>query len=453
MTEIYIAIAAVVGLLVFITIAKSLLFICPPNEVLIFSGRRYTLPDGSTRGFRVVFGGRGWRIPLIETVDRMTLNVMEVPLQIRGAYSKGGIALNLGAIANIKISSDRSVIGNAIERFLGRDLAEVRRVAKETLEGHLREVLAKLTPEEVNESRLKFAEQLQEDSSDDLRKLGIHLDTLKIQHVVDDVSYLDSIGREAIANVVKDAEIAESDAKREAEEEEAGQKGRAEVKVNDVEAEIARLRNEYRQVEAELQQEVKSAEERTLAAAREARATAEQQLQRVRAQLEELRLRIDQVMPAEAQKRAAAFAARGEAAAISARGEAVRTALDQLRTAWVAAGEHAMRIYLIDEIEKILGSAAEAVARVKVGHLNLIDAGDGQTLAAYTAAYPAMLKAVFDGIAQTTGIDVPGTLAGMMPTIDPADEAGAPRAGSTGARPVGARPLGLGAPRPPRDGE
>lgn len=432
MTEVYIAIAMVVGLLLFIAIAKSLLFICPPNEVLIFSGRRHALPDGSTRGFRVVFGGRGWRIPLIETVDRMTLNVMEVPLGIRGAYSKGGIALNLSAIANIKISSDRKVIGNAIERFLGRDLAEVRRVAKETLEGHLREVLSKLTPEEVNENRLRFAEQLQEDSSDDLRKLGIHLDTLKIQHVGDDVSYLDSIGREAIANVVKDAEIAESDAKREAEEEEAGQKGRAEVKVNDVDAEIARMRNEYRQIEAELTQEVKSAEERMLAAAREARAVAEQQLQRVRAQLEELRLRIDQVMPAEANKRASEFHARGEAAAISARGQAVREALDQLREAWVLAGEHAMSIYLIDEIETILGSAAAAVARVRIEHLNLIDGGDGQTLAAYTAAYPAMLKAVFDGIAQTTGIDVPGTLAGVMPAAGSPPSPGARALPNTG---------------------
>ncbi len=410
MTEVYIALAVVVGLLMLIAIAKSLLYICPPNEVLIFSGRQHRLSDGSTRGFRLVFGGRGWRVPIIETVDRMTLNVIEVPLSIRGAYSRGGIALNVGAIANVKISSDRGVIGNAIERFLGQNLDEVRRVAKETLEGHLREVLAKLTPEEVNESRLKFAQQLQADSSDDLRKLGIHLDTLKIQHVADDVSYLDSIGREAIANVVKDAEIAESDAQREAEEEEAAQIGRAEVKKNEADAAIARLQNQLRQVQAELEQEVKSAEERTLAAAREARATAEQELQRVRATLEELRLRIDEVMPAEANKRASAFAARGEAATIRARGEAVRNALDQFRAAWVQAGDAAMQIYVIDQLEKILASATAAVGRVHVENLNLIDGGDGQTLAAYTAAYPAMLETVFSAIARTTGIDVPDVL-------------------------------------------
>ncbi|MBU0551197.1 flotillin family protein [Myxococcota bacterium] len=410
MLEVYIAGAVVVGLILLVLLAKSLLFICPPNEVLIFSGRQHRLADGTTRGFRLVFGGRGWRIPIIEMVDRMSLNVIEVSLSIRGAYSKGGIALNVSAIANVKISSDRAVIGNAIERFLGRDLGEVRRVAKETLEGHLREVLAKLTPEEVNESRLKFAQQLQADSSDDLRKLGIHLDTLKIQQVADDVSYLDSIGREAIANVVKDAEMAESDAKRIAAEEEAAQIGRAEVKKSEADAAISRLKNQLRQAQAELEQQVKSAEERTLAAAREARALAEQELQRVRAGLESLRLSIDQVMPAEAHRRAAAFTARGEAATIRAHGEAVRGALDQLRAAWAQAGDAAMQIYVIDQLEHILEVATEAVGRVHIDHLNLIDGGDGRTLAAYIGAYPAMLDAVFAAIARTTGVDVPQVL-------------------------------------------
>ncbi|MBA3725618.1 MAG: flotillin family protein [Armatimonadetes bacterium] len=194
------------GLLVLLAFIKNFLYICTPNQVLIFSGgQKHRLPDGSYRGFRVVFGGRGWRKPFFERVSRMSLNLMEVPIHIRGAYSKGGIPLIVEAIANIKISSDPVLIGNAIERFLGRDPEEIRRVAKETLEGHLRGVLAKLTPEEVNEDRLKFAAELSQESQDDLSKLGIQVDTLKIQHVSDDVKYLDSIGREAIANVVRDA--------------------------------------------------------------------------------------------------------------------------------------------------------------------------------------------------------------------------------------------------------
>lgn len=408
----------VFGLLSFISLAKSLLHICPPNEVLIFSGRNHRMSDGTTRGYRVVFGGRGWRIPVIETVDRMSLNVMEVPITIRNAYSKGGIPLNVGAIANIKISSDQSIIINAIERFLGRDLEEVRRVAKETLEGHLRGVLATLTPEDVNEDRLKFAQELQRESGEDLHRLGIHLDTLKIQHVADDRGYLDAIGREAIANVIRDARIAESDAQRDAEQSEALQAQKATVSQADAEAEIAKLQNELRRVKADVVKQVKSAEEVTTAAAREARAMAEQELQKVRAELAAIRLEIDQVMPAEAAKKASEFHAKGEAASIRERGAAVKSALADLQSAWKAAGDDALSIYLIEDIERILTTATDAVGRIKVQDLNVIDGGDGQTLAAYAAAYPAMLQSVFDAVTKTTGIDIPGALSGTAVKAD-----------------------------------
>src|SRR5690606_35191854 len=117
------------------------------------------------------------------------------------------------AIANIKVSSDPKYINNAIERFLDRDINEIRRVSKETLEGHLRGVIATLTPEQVNEDRLTFAETLATETEEDLVKLGLHLDTFKILHVNDEVGYLDATGRKAIANIVRAAEISESDAK------------------------------------------------------------------------------------------------------------------------------------------------------------------------------------------------------------------------------------------------
>ncbi len=114
---------------------------------------------------------------------------------MRNAYSKGGTPLNIQAIANVKISNDRAIVGNAIERFLDRDRSEISRVARETLEGNLRGVVATLTPEQLNEDRLQFAERIAEDVSRDLSKLGLHLDILKIQSVSDDVDYLSSIGR------------------------------------------------------------------------------------------------------------------------------------------------------------------------------------------------------------------------------------------------------------------
>src|ERR1044071_2544777 len=106
-------------LLVLTVIYRYLLRICRPNEILIFSGRKHKTPDGRSVGYRVVFGGRGVLVPLVETVDRMDVSLISVPIAVQGAYSEGGIPLNVHAIANIKVSTDRRVIGNAIARFRG----------------------------------------------------------------------------------------------------------------------------------------------------------------------------------------------------------------------------------------------------------------------------------------------------------------------------------------------
>lgn len=418
---------ALVIFFLLIALIKSMLQICPPNEVLIFSGRKRKLADGSTRGFRTVLGGRGFRVPIFETVSRMSVNTLEVPIAIRSAYSKGGIPLNVDAIANVKISSDAEVIGNAIERFLGRDENEIRRVAKETLEGHLRGVLAKLTPEEINEDRLKFADELSSESEMDLKKLGIHLDTFKIQHVSDDKQYLDSIGREAIANVIRDAEIAESNATREAEQAEAESRSRSNVIKANVDANVSKMVNELRKVQAELDAQVRAEEERTLAAAREARAKAEQELQLVRMELETIRLQSDQILPAEAAQRAQQFKARGDAAILRESGIATSQALEMMSTAWREAGDSAMTIYLIEDFEKILASAAQGVAKVKVGSLNMIDGGDGKVLSSYISSYPAMLSSIFESVTQSTGIDIQKSISGkgasrIEPGVNRADE-------------------------------
>ena len=204
-------------LLFILALFKQFLLIGKPNEVLVFSGRTRKLADGSEVGYREILGGGWtWRWPIIEKVDRMKLTTIPIEIQTTNAYSAGGIPLNVHAVANIKVSSNPSRVKNAIERFMGRDPLEIQRVGKETLEGHLRGVLARLTPEEVNEDRLKFAQELTAEADEDFVKLGLDLDVLKIQNVSDDVEYLDSIGRSRIAEVIRDAEIAESDARSEA---------------------------------------------------------------------------------------------------------------------------------------------------------------------------------------------------------------------------------------------
>ncbi len=386
------------------------LYIGRPNEVLIFSGRTHkeTLSDGRsvTVGYRKVFGGRSWRVPILESVERIDLTTIPVRVTVRNAYSKGGIPLTVQAIANVKVSSDPAKIGNAIERFLGRSRAEIAQVARETLEGHLRQVLAEMTPEEVNEERLVFAHKLEAEADDDLNKLGLQLDTLKIQHITDETGYLDSIGRKRIAAILKQAEIAESDAEREAAQVEAESAGKAEIAKQEADKAILTAQNEMRRVVADLEAQARSEEERTTAAAQAARAQAEQELQRVRAELEQRRLQADVVAPAEAGRQAQELIAKGKAAYVAEEGRATAAVLDMMNSAWAEAGHKAKEIYLIQHLDAIVGSVVQSVKKVHVGEVHLLDSGDGASLPAYVAAYPSVVTAVLKELRNATGIDV-----------------------------------------------
>ena len=74
--------------------------------------------------------------------------------------------------------------------------------------GGLRAV-ATLTPEQVNQDKEAFAGKLTEEAEHDLNRIGLVLDTLKIQNVSDDVGYLNAIGRMRSAHIRRDAAIAE----------------------------------------------------------------------------------------------------------------------------------------------------------------------------------------------------------------------------------------------------
>ena len=219
--------AAFAIIIILVTISK-LLLIAHPNEVIILSGRKRKLDTGDTVGYRTIRGGRTIKIPLLEKATRMSLETIPIELQVSNAYSKGGIPLRVEAIANIKISSQEPYFGNAVERFLTRKEAEIHGIAKDTLEGNLRGVLASLTPEEVNEDRLKFAETLMDEADIDLQKLGLQLDTLKITNISDDNDYLNSIGRGKTAEVIANAKKVEAAQKAESEQAEAEAQERAE---------------------------------------------------------------------------------------------------------------------------------------------------------------------------------------------------------------------------------
>jgi flotillin len=404
--------AGVAVLLLLVILYRYLLRICRPNEILIFSGRKHKTPDGKTVGYRVVFGGRGMRIPVVETVHQMDVSLISVPMAVTGAYSEGGIPLNVHAIANIKISTDPRFVGNAIQQLLGKSRAEISRMVKETLEGHLRGVCATMTPEDINQDRLKFAKQLETSAGADLEKLGLELDVLKIQHIADDRNYLESIGRQRIAEILRTAEVAESDAVRQAEQAEAGARARGEVAMTQAQGAVQRKQNELRQIKAEVDGEARSEEVRAESAGQQARAEADLELQKMRGELEQLRLEAEVTIPADVDAQVRELHAAGQAAPIAADGEAMAKALQEVAGAWKDSGGKAMDMFVLQHLDGIFGDVAKAAGRLKVREVNLIDGGDGATIPAYAASYPAIMGKLLGEVTKTLGVDIARVITG-----------------------------------------
>ena len=404
--------AGIAVLLVLLVIYRYLLRICRPNEILIFSGRQHATSDGRLVGYRVVFGGRGVLLPVVERCNRMDVSLIAVPIAVQGAYSDGGIPLNVHAIANIKVSTNPRFVGNAIERFLDKDRTEIARVVKETLEGHLRGVLATMTPEALNEDRLQFSKHLETSAGPDLEKLGLELDVLKIQHVSDDGNYLESVGRQRIAEILRTAQVAESDATREAEQAEAAAHARADVAQANAQAAVQRKQNELRQIKAEVDAEANAELNRAEAAGQQAKAEAELELQKVRGELEQIRLEADVTIPAEVEAQIRELLAAGAAAPIAADGDAMSQALAEVASAWKDSGGRAMDMFVLQHLDAIFGDVANAAKRIKIGEVNLIDGGDGKTLPAYAAAYPATMTALLEQVTKTLGVDVAKVITG-----------------------------------------
>ena len=392
-------------------ISRWMIRICRPNELLVVTGSQSNQGDQGMKGYRVVANG-GWTFvkPILETARRMDVTLLPVLVEVNNAYSRGGTPLNIQAIANVKVSTDPAVRNNAIERFLGRDSKEIVQVAKENLEGNLRSVLAQLTPEQVNEDRLRFAEQIADDVGQDLRRLGLQLDTLKIQSVSDDVDYLNSISRRRVAQIVRDAEIAEAEAIGQAERIEAEMEEVADVVRTEAETDVVEKDNAVRTKVAQMEKQARSEEERTAAAELEARARAEQKLQKVRADLERLRLQADQVLPAEANQKAQELRARGEAAATAEDVKASALVNDLLTQVWDEAGSTAELVFLLQQIEMVLEQATRLPGRLTLKRVTSLDGNDATSLASLVALNHVVVRQFFQQVKEILGIDLLATL-------------------------------------------
>ena len=379
-------------------VISKLYYICQPSEILIFAGTKTKDQDGKEVGYRLVKGGSSIRTPLLEQAFHMDLTNMIIELKVANAYSKGGIPLTVEGVANIKIAGEEPTIHNAIERLLGKSRQQIEMLAKQTLEGNLRGVLASLTPEQVNEDKIAFAKSLLDEAEDDLEKLGLVLDNLQIQNISDEVHYLNSIGRQQQAELIRDARIAEATAKAESTIRDSTNKKATSLRQISRDLEIAKANAEKRIRDAVTKREALVAEAEAEVVAKVAKAQAELAVQNERIKQVKQQLQADIVAPAEAQCKQAIAKAKGDAASIIEDGKAQAEGTQRLAESWKAAGADAKDIFLFQKLETLMKMMAAGVPNVEVESLTVIDGKDGSK-ATQIASFVEQLQ-------QTTGVDL-----------------------------------------------
>lgn len=379
-------------------IIRNFYHICQPSEVLIFAGSKQQVPDRRDVGYRLVKGGSSIQIPLLEETYRMNLTNMIIELKVVNAYSKDGIPLTVEGVANIKIAGEEPTIHNAIERLLGKSRKDIEQLAKETLEGNLRGVLASLTPEQVNEDKIAFAKSLLEEAEDDLEKLGLVLDSLQVQNISDDVRYLDSIGRKQQADLQRDARIAEAKAKAESVINTSDNERLTSLRRIERDRAIAEADAERRVRDTLTKRQALIAEVEAEVGTKIARTQAEVRVQTERIEQAKNQLQADVIAPAEASCKQSIAQAKGEASSIVEDGKAKVEGIRQLAESWKAAGTDAKEIFLLQKLDVLLKAIAMSVPEVDVQNVTMIDADNGNR-ATQIAAFLEQLK-------QTTGMDV-----------------------------------------------
>ncbi|WP_407271709.1 flotillin family protein [Radiobacillus sp. PE A8.2] len=167
-------------------------------------------------GIKIVRGGGAFILPIFQQHELISLRSHSLDISTPNVYTENGVPVMADGTAIIKVQSTTEGIATAAEQFLGKDNSELRKEAQEVLEGHLRAILGTMTVEEIYKNRERFAQEVQTQAAVDLKKMGLQIVSFTIKDVRDENGYLEALGKPRIAEVKRDAQIAEANAMRDA---------------------------------------------------------------------------------------------------------------------------------------------------------------------------------------------------------------------------------------------
>lgn len=227
----------------------------PPDKAFIISGLR--------RKAKVVIGKATVKLPFFERCDVLELALMSVDVKTAQAVPTADyINISVDAVVNVKISPDPDIIQKAQQNFLNRNVQYITGVAREVLEGNMREIVGQMRLEEMVSNRQAFADKVKQNADPDLRAMGLEIVSFNVQNFVDDNGIINDMGIDNTMQIKKKAAISKAEAERDIKIAQAEANRKANDARVDSETAIAERENELAIKQAELKRaaDIKRAE-------------------------------------------------------------------------------------------------------------------------------------------------------------------------------------------------
>ena len=449
--------------------------------VIFFTGYVKASPDtaiiisGLRKNPKVLIGKAGIKIPFLERKDELNLQLIPIDVKTSNAVPTADyININVDATVNVKISDNEERLKLAAQNFLNKNSEYIARVAREVLEGNVREIVGKMALEEMVSDRQKFAMLVKENAEPDLAAMGLDIISFNVQNFVDGNGVIENLGVDNIVKIQKNAAIsraesekeiakAQANARREANEAEVNAASEIAKKQNELDIQKAELKKvaDVKRAEADAAYKIQEEEQRKTVEITTANANIAKQEKEILLKQKEAEV-MEQALDAQIKKKAEAdkfakqqeadaqlyerqreaearqFETEKEAEAMKAKAEAEKYAMEQeaegIRTKGLAEAE-AIRAKAIAEAE---GIEKKAEAMTKMGEaavlemyfkalpevvknaatpLNNVDRitmyGDGNS-AKLMKDIMGTVTQVTDGLKESTGVDLTAVLSGFL---------------------------------------
>lgn len=429
--------------------------------IIFFSGYVKASPDtaliisGLRKKPRFLIGKAGVKIPFFEKKDELSLRLVSVDVKTSSPVPTADyININVDSAVNVKIGSSQEMLEKASQNFLNCGTDIIGMIAREVLEGNMREIIGQMELKEMVSDRQKFAEKVKDNAVPDLGAMGLEIISFNVQNFVDDNEVIENLGIDNISKIKKSAAIARAESEKEVEV----AKAQADKEANDArvasETEIAIKNNQLEIRKAELKKEadlkkaeadaiykIEEQEQRKQLEIANANANIAKQEREVELKTREVDVR-EKALDAEVRKKAEvdrftreqeaeadlyerkkdaeAYEAEQEAAGVRAKGEAEASAIQAKALAEAAGiekkaeamakmGEAAILEMYFKAYPEVARSVAEPLSKVD----SIVMYGDGNS-AKLTEDIVKSVTQVDQGLQKSMGLDIKSLLAGVI---------------------------------------